>query len=114
MTTGQAIATMVGGFLFPFMIRLSWGKLVDDFGPIGGWMAAAFIVGTVWTINHGINHPMITQSENGAWIDMAVAGAVGVYVASIVRGGKVKPSMRNISAGLSGGVLAGLVLSFFL
>ncbi|MDN6729760.1 MAG: hypothetical protein L0L57_06255 [Alkalibacterium sp.] len=114
MSFGQAIATMAGGFLFPFLIRILWGKMVDDFGPFGGWMAAAFIVGTVWSINHGISSPMITQSEGGAWIDMAVAAAVGVYVASVVRGGKVGPSMKNIASGVTGGILAGLILSLFL
>jgi lmo0349 protein len=46
MTAGLAIATMVGAAMFPLFIRLVWGELVEDFGPIGGWMAAAFIVGT--------------------------------------------------------------------
>lgn len=114
MSLGQAVGTVMGGFLFPFMIRILWGKMVDDFGAIGGWMAAAFIVGTVWSLNHGIDTPMITQSEGGAWIDMAVAAAVGVYVASVARKGKVAPSLTNIGAGITGGVLAGFILSLFL
>lgn len=45
MTIEQAIAIVVGAFIFPFVIRMIWGKLVDNFGPIGGWIAAAMIVG---------------------------------------------------------------------
>lgn len=113
MTTGQAIATIIGGFLFPFAIRLMWGKMVDEWGAIGGWMAAAFIVGTVWSINHGISNPMITQS-GGVWIDMAVAAGVGVYVASVIRGGNIKGSLINIAAAVAGGGIAGFFLSLFL
>lgn len=42
MSIGIALATIAGGFLFPFAIRMMWGKMVDEWGAIGGWMAAAF------------------------------------------------------------------------
>lgn len=113
LTTGQAIATVFGGFLFPFAIRMMWDKMIDEWGSIGAFMAAAFIVGTVWSINHGLENPMITQS-GGVWVDMAVAGGVGVFVATVVRGGNIKQSLPHIGAAVTGGVLAGLLLSFFL
>ena len=65
MELGQIISTIVGGFLFPFLIATMWGRLVEAFGPIGGWMAAAFIVGTMWAMNHGLG--MIYQSGT-AWL----------------------------------------------
>ncbi|CQR23729.1 membrane protein [Streptococcus varani] len=113
MSTTQVIATLVGGFVFPFVIRMIWGKMVDNWGPIGGWVAAAMIVGTVWAMNHGIPKPMITQSGD-VWIDMGLAAGVGVFVASAVRGGKINKAIPNIVAALVGGVLAGFVLSCFL
>jgi len=113
MTLGHAIATTFGGFIFPFLIRMIWGKMVDEWGAIGGWMAAAFIVGTTWAINHGISSSMITQS-GGAWIDMAFAAGVGVYVASFLKGGKLGGSFVNIGAALVGGVSGGFILSLFL
>lgn len=111
MTIQQAIATIAGGFLFPFLIRLAWGKLVDHFGPIGGWMAAGFIVGTTWSINHGTG--LITQS-GGVWIDMGLAAGVGLLVASVTRGGKLDKALPNIAAALVGGIIGGLLLSFYL
>lgn len=111
MTIQQAIATIAGGFLFPFLIRLTWGKLVDHFGPIGGWMAAGFIVGTAWAINHGTG--LIFQSGT-VWVDMGLAAGVGLLVASALRGGKVSKAMPNIFAALVGGIIGGLILSFFL
>lgn len=40
MTVKLAIATFAGGFIFPFLIRLLWGKMCENWGNIGGWMAA--------------------------------------------------------------------------
>jgi hypothetical protein len=105
------IATVFGGFLFPFLIALMWGKLVENFGVFGGWMAAAFIVGTVWAINHGTG--MITQS-GGSWVDMGLAAGVGLITASTVGGGNFGKAVPNILAAIVGGVLGGLILSFFL
>lgn len=97
MSIGIALATIAGGFLFPFAIRMMWGKMVDEWGAIGGWMAAAFIVGTVWTINHGIPKSMIYQSGT-VWVDMAVAAGIGVFTASLLTGGKFSKSIVNLAA----------------
>lgn len=113
MSLGQAIGTIVAGFIFPFVARIAWGKMVDALGPIGGWMAGGFILGTLWTMNHGMPTPLITQS-GGAWVDMALAVAVGVYVASVARGGSVKGSGTNLLAAVIGSMVGGLVLSLVL
>ncbi|MBP3040904.1 hypothetical protein J9303_15560 [Bacillaceae bacterium Marseille-Q3522] len=112
MSVGLAITTMVGGFLFPFAIRMMWDKMVENWGGIGGWMAGAFIVGTIWTINHGIATPLIHQT--GAWVDMAWAAGIGVFVASAVRGGKIKKALPNVGAAVVGGILGGFILSLVL
>ena len=113
MTFNLGIATLCGSFMFPFVIRMAGGKMVDHWGPIGGWMAALFIVGTIWCINHGISTPMITQS-GGAWVDQGLAAGVGVWVASVLVGGKIKKSIPTVLAAVSGGILGGLLLSLFL
>lgn len=113
MTLGQAIATIFAGFLFPFMIRMMWDNLVNEFKAAGGWFSAAFIVGTLWLTTHGLDNPMITQS-GGAWVDMALAGGIGVYVASIARGGEIKGSLVNVAAAIVGSILGGFLLSLFL
>lgn len=113
MSVGIVVTTIAGGFLFPFLIRMMWGKMVENWGAIGGWMAAAFIVGTVWTINHGIETPLIHQS-GGAWIDMAWAAGIGVFVASALTGGKISKSLTNVSAAVVGGIIGGFLLSLIL
>lgn len=111
MTIEQAIATVVGAFIFPFVIRMIWGKMVDNFGPIGGWVAAAMIVGTIWCMNHFVG--LITQTGD-AWIDMGLAAGIGVFVASVARGGKASKAQTNILAAIAGGILGGLILSLIL
>mgnify|MGYP003533034241 CR=1 FL=1 len=103
-----AIATIVGGFLFPFFIKMYWGTLCDRFGAIGGFLAAGFIVGTAWTINHGLG--LITQT--GAWVDMGFAAGIGLIVADLCSGAKFTKSIPVIMQALVGGTLAGLILSF--
>lgn len=112
MSAGLAFATVAGAFIFPFVLRLSWGPMVEQWGSLGGWMAAAFIVGTVWTVNHGISTPLITQT--GAWVDQGLAVGVGIWVASTLTGGKAQESVKNVVSAVIGGVLAGALLSLVL
>jgi hypothetical protein len=111
MTFQLAIATIVGGFLFPFLIRMYWGPLVDKFGPAGGFMAAAFLVGTAWALNHGVG--LITQS-GPVWVDMGFAAGIGLCVATTILGGKFSKAIPQICAALVGGTLAGFILSIVL
>lgn len=113
MSINLAIATIAGGFILPFVIRIAWEPMVKYFGAAGGFMATAFIVGTIWCLNHGIATPLITQSGS-AWVDMALAAGVGVFVASVVRGGSVKKAAPHILAAGIAGVIGGLLLSLLL
>lgn len=107
MSTSAIITTVAGGFIFPFLIRLCWGKFCETWGPAGGWMAAGFIVGLAWTLNHGVG--LIIQT--GAWIDMAYAAAAGLFVASAVSGDNIKNGIINGIMAIIGGVIGGFILS---
>ncbi|AQR94116.1 Lin0368 family putative glycerol transporter subunit [Clostridium saccharoperbutylacetonicum] len=108
--SGQAIiTTIIGAFIFPIFIRLFWGRLVNKFGAIGGFLSAIIIVGTIWVMNHGIEKHLIQQSGS-TWIDMAWAAAIGVFTASVVAGGKIKKSLPNIGSAIVGGICGGIVL----
>lgn len=109
MTLQYAIATFSGGFIFAFLIRIIWGSLVDNFGPIGGWLAAGFIVGTAWTLNHGVG--LIYQS-GAAWIDMAYAAGFGLFTANIVVDkADFGKGIVNFTMSVIGGLLGGFILS---
>lgn len=113
MSLANGVATFVGSFIFIFFIRMAWGKMVEVWGPIGGWMAAAFITGTVWTLNHGINTPMIYQTGS-AWIDMGMAAGIGGWIATACLGANKRKSIKNVSAAILGGLAGGALLSLFL
>lgn len=113
MTMAIGVATFAGGFLFPFFIRMAWGKMVDSWGPIGGFMAAAFITGTIWTLNHGIGTPMIFQS-GALWVDMGLAAGIGCWVATNRLGMSAKKSTKNVIAAISGRIAGAALLFLFL
>ena len=121
MSTAGIFTTLVGAFTFPFLICMCWGKLVEKYGPLGGWIAAGFIVGTMWTIAHalpgvGISstqtvvNNLIVQGENAPWVDMAWASGTGIYVNSLYNGGKVNKSIGTLISVILGGIFGGIVL----
>ncbi|NFG25485.1 hypothetical protein JW813_15260 [Clostridium botulinum] len=112
MSTTMAIHTIVGGFMLPFLIRMTWGKLVEHFGGIGGWLAAAFVVGLTWCLNHGTALPLIHQS--GSWVDQGFSVGIGLLTATIVLGGSFKKCIPNILQAITGGALAAFIASLVL
>ena len=111
MTIELIISTFVGAFIFPFLISLGWGKMVETWGPIGGWMAAGFIVGTTWALDHGVG--MIYQSGS-AWVDNAWAAGVGLLAGALYSGASFKKSLPTVLSSIVGGIIAGFVLSTFI
>ncbi len=107
MTFSAAITTFSGAFIFPFLIRLLWGKLANDYGGLGGWLAAGFIVGTSWALNHGVG--MIVQT--GAWVDMAWAAGAGLFFASAISKDHFGKGLINAGYAALGGVIGGFILS---
>lgn len=120
MTFPEAITTMFGAFMFPFVIVLLWGRMVKHWGALGGWMAAGFIVGTIWMVNHALPgvgfgtgqttvSGLIVQSGD-AWIDMAWAAGIGLLIGSTVRGKKLSKALPTIAAAVLGGAFGGFML----
>lgn len=104
----QIITTVAGGFIFPFLIRLLWGKYVDETKIVAGLLAGGFIVGTTWCLNHGVG--LIHQS-GGAWVDMAFAAGAGLFVASAMSGDNVGKGIVNAIFAIIGGTIGGIILS---
>lgn len=129
------ITTIFGSFCVTFVVIICWPKLVRDFGPIGGFMCAATIVGTFWLLNHklpgfgihpdGIPHPdggwkqygLIYQAYKGGcpWVDMGSAIACGFWLHGLIgaqkgtRGSLVLESLPRILVVLLGGAVGGAI-----
>jgi hypothetical protein len=129
------ITTIFGGFCVAFAVVICWPKLVHDFGPAGGIMAAAIIIGTFWVMNHKLPgfgiHPegiadaegkplqfgLIYQGFEGAapWIDMGLAVGVGLWICGFIetkrnRLGAAIESCPRLFAVLLGGVIGGAIV----
>ena len=133
MSPVSVITTIFGGFCVAFTVIICWGKLVEDFGPAGGMLCAAIIVGTFWVMNHklpgfGINPEGIPNADgswkqfglvyqgfrgSAPWVDMGTAIATGLWVHSLLmarrgqRGSLAKESLPRVFAVLVGGIIGG-------
>ncbi|MCT4544699.1 MAG: hypothetical protein N4A63_14275 [Vallitalea sp.] len=106
---GFYITTLAGGFVFAFMVRIMWGKYVDNFGAAGGNFAAAFIVALCWTMNHGCG---LIQQSGTAWVDMAWAVAAGMFFSSAVYDkASISKALPTVLFAILGGTLGGFILS---
>lgn len=106
----EYLLTILGSFGFTLIVILYWGKLVDKIGVMGGFMAAMFIPGTMWMINHGLDRHLIIQSGN-VWIDMADSVGVGVFISSVIQGGNIKKANTTLCAAVTAAVFGGFILT---
>lgn len=132
------ITSIFGAFAVTFTVLLAWPKLVKDFGAIGGFMAAAVIIGTFWLVNHKLpgfgfstglpldanglpmQFGMIHQGNRGSapWVDMGWAIAMGFVLTDLLctPKGKRAEALKEafprwiviIIGGIVGGIFVGL------
>lgn len=102
------ITTLAGAFIFPFIIKMVWDKLVQECGLSGGFAAGALIVGTTWTLNHGVG--LIYQS-GAVWVDMGFAAFSGLFFASCLNEDCIKEGGKTAFFAILGGAIGGLILS---
>lgn len=107
MNWSEIITTVFGSLMFPFLIIIAWDRAADKIGTFAGIAMAGFIVGTSWLANHGVG--LIVQGPNAVWIDMALAGAAGLMVHSMLQGSSFKKALPTIISACVGGVIAGIV-----
>lgn len=107
----EAVLTIIGSFVFTFLVLTVWGRLVNSAGPVGGYIAALMIPGTMWILNHGIKNHFIYQTGS-VWIDMAWAVGVGVCVSSKIKGKKIFKAKNTIIAAIIGGFIGGCILIY--
>jgi hypothetical protein len=136
MSPASVVTTVFGAFCVAFVVIICWGKLVEDFGPAGGFIAGAIIIGTFWVMNHklpgfginpeGIPHPdggskqfgLIYQGFRGAgpWADMGAAVGMGLWVCGLceTRKGERRllaiESVPRLTAAIAGGIVGGVIV----
>jgi len=129
----SVITTIFGAFCVAFVVIICWENLVKDFGPAGGILCAAVIVGTFWVMNHklpgfgihpaGIPHPeggihqygLIFQGFRGTapWVDMGSAIGIGLWFHCLFmarpggKGALITESIPRVLAVIIGGMVGG-------
>jgi len=130
------LTTIAGAFFVTFVVIICWGKMVEDFGPVGGMLCAAIIVGTFWIMNHKLPgwgiapdqyvHPdggamqygLILQGARAAapWIDMGWAIGMGLWVCGLFdakKGERLElavESTSRVGAVILGGIIGGAIV----
>ena len=102
MHNASIITTVFGSAFVAFFIAISWGKLVELYGALGGLIGGGAIVGTFWVLNHqlpgfGIGHDGFPRMDGlegnyqyglivqtGPWIDMGLAVCTGLFVTTFL------------------------------
>lgn len=74
------LKSTLGYFLASIIINGGWGFFVDKFGLMGGYLAAFFLTGFMWYINHYLG--LIKHDKDSAFIDMGL----GVGICLVTKG----------------------------
>ena len=106
--------TSILGFLIAGIIpNTFWGIFINNFGILGGWLAAFVIIGTLWYVNHYIG--LIENKTDSAFVDMGLGIAICSTTKDILISGTGElinslPTLAYVSiGGILGGVTAGLI-----
>src|SRR5271157_5518188 len=94
MSPVSVLTTVFGAFCVTFVVIICWSRLVDDFGAIGGMMAAGIIVGTFWVMNHKLP-------------------GFGIHPEGIPQGQKLRmaaESVPRLAAAIAGGAVGGAIM----
>ncbi len=135
MSPAGVLTTIFGAFCVTFVVIVCWGRLVEDFGPAGGMLAAGIIIGTFWILNHklpgfginpeGLPHPAGVSKQFGLiyqcfrgdspWVDMGTAIAFGMWSGGLwasprsERMALIRESLPRIAAAIAGGLIGGAI-----
>ena len=77
------IKSLFGYFITALLVTGLWGVFVKKLGVRGCYLAALFLVGPCWYINHYKN--FILHKNDDIFIDMALSIAIAAMVKSILK-----------------------------
>jgi hypothetical protein len=90
-----------------------WGAFTNNFGGLGGWLAAFFLIGTLWYVNHHLG--LIENKTEAGFIDMGLGIAICGTTNGVLTNGPMElinslPTLILVSiGGAIGGITAALI-----
>lgn len=90
-----------------------WGLFSSAYGILGGWLAALFIIGPMWFMNHHMG--LIPNEDGAAFVDMGLGVGVAclmkdVFVNGASTGVDALPTLLLVAVGATiGGIVVAAV-----
>ena len=90
-----------------------WSVFTNNFGVFGGWLAAFFIIGTLWYVNHHLG--LIENKMGAGFVDMGLGIAICGTTNGVLTNGTCElinsfPTLALVSiGGAIGGITAALI-----
>lgn len=79
------IKSTFGYFLAAIIINACWGLFTNKFGILGGYLAAFFLTGSMWYINHYLC--LIKHEDDSAFVDMGLGIAICLFTKGYILNG---------------------------
>lgn len=104
---------VIGYCIAGMFVMSVWGPLANNYGIMGGFLAAFIIIGPLWYMNHYVG--LIENDDNAAFVDMAVGIAIcGTMRDFFMNGGSALqeslPTLSLVAIGaVTGGVVSALI-----
>jgi len=101
------VSTIIGGAIVGALVYGIWPEMWKSYGIAGGWLAAIFLVGIAWFMNHWLG--IIDNPSGKIWIDQGWPIASAGVAWAIVRFGATPTAAVGTAVCIAlGGVLGGL------
>ena len=102
----RILSTTVGAAVCGAMVFGIWPEMWKSYGIMGGWLAAAILIGICWYMNHRLG--MIWNDPGRAWVDQGWAVcAAGIAWAVVRFHAELLQCLPTLVCCLIGGSLAG-------
>lgn len=111
----KALRSIVGYMFAVIYVFAVWGMFESSYGIIGGWLAALFIIGPLWFVNHYLG--LIPQDDSNSFVDMGLAIGVGGIIHGSLTGNGLDSfisSLPTIITVIVGATIGGALVASFI
>jgi len=103
----KLVSTAIGGAIIGALAFGIWPEMWKSYGIMGGWLAAAILVGISWYMNHWLG--IVWNEPDRIWIDQGWAVCSAGIAWGMVRfNAQFVQALPTVVCCLIGGTLAGV------